>query len=103
MSCVGAHLLNAAIAGNFQLYYWRDGNDEIDFILARGKEVIALEVKSGASKRAAGLNAFNKKFPGARFLLIGDSGIPWDEFITLNPSELFSDTTHQFPVFSETG
>jgi predicted AAA+ superfamily ATPase len=37
-SAIGAHLLNHRIKGRYSLYYWRDGNDEVDFVLVyKGK------------------------------------------------------------------
>ena len=88
-SCVGAHLLNNSIEGEFNLHYWREGNHEIDFVLSRKDEIIGLEIKSGAKQKAAGLKAFKKKYPQARFLLVGDSGLTWEEFIQIKPIELF--------------
>ena len=29
------------------LYYWREGNDEVDFVLKKGRKLYAIEVKSG--------------------------------------------------------
>ena len=50
---------------NFELFYWRDGNFEVDFILKFGKKIWAIEVKSGRKKKMAGLDYFLKKFPTA--------------------------------------
>ena len=37
-SVIGAHLLNNAFSGGYNVYYWRNGNDEVDFVLEkRGK------------------------------------------------------------------
>ncbi len=88
-SCVGAHLLNQSLTENFQLRYWRDGNDEVDFVIRQGKSVVGLEVKSGTTQKTSGMAAFKKKFPSAKLLLVGDSGISWQDFIKLNPAELF--------------
>ena len=88
-SCVGAHLLNYSLTEKFDLWYWRDGNDEIDFVIQMGKTIIGLEVKSGNTQKAAGTDAFKKKFPSAKLLLIGDKGLPWKEFIKMNPADLF--------------
>ena len=46
-SAVGAHLFNTATSDT-RVHYWRDGNDEVDFVLERGPRVVAIEVKSGA-------------------------------------------------------
>jgi hypothetical protein len=45
-SSVGAHLLNHSISERYDFYYWREGNNEVDFILKKGDKVIGLEVKS---------------------------------------------------------
>ena len=50
-SVVGAHLLNTAASG-IRLYYWRDGSNEVDFVLQRGPGTVAIEVKSGARRPA---------------------------------------------------
>jgi predicted AAA+ superfamily ATPase len=46
-SAVGAHLANAAASGDCELFYWRDGNREVDFVARRGRVVTAIEVKTG--------------------------------------------------------
>lgn len=54
----------------YPLYYWREGHDEVDFILTKGKMIWAIEVKSGREKFAKGLEAFRKKYPEARLAII---------------------------------
>jgi hypothetical protein len=88
-SCIGAHLLNQSITENFSLSYWRDGNDEVDFVIQNGKSIIAIEVKSGAKQKASGMDAFKHKYPSAKLLLVGNSGLGWKEFIKMNAGELF--------------
>ncbi|MBC8473994.1 MAG: ATP-binding protein, partial [Candidatus Omnitrophica bacterium] len=44
---VGAHLVNEGIQHSIDVYYWRKGNSEVDFILAKGSDLVAIEVKSG--------------------------------------------------------
>ena len=46
-SCVGAHLLNTSFGTNIELTYWRERNQEVDFVLRQGKTTVAIEVKSG--------------------------------------------------------
>ncbi|MGQ0657874.1 MAG: ATP-binding protein [Chromatiales bacterium] len=81
-SAVGAHLANAAAAGVCELFYWRDRNKEVDFILRAGKRVMAIEVKSGRTRDALpGLTAFAQAFKPRRTLLVGADGIAVDEFL----------------------
>lgn len=88
-SCIGAHLLNHSLTEDFQLRYWRHGNYEIDFVLEKRGKVIGLELKSGTSQKTGGMAAFKKQFNPDKLLLIGNSGLPWQEFLLLNPNELF--------------
>lgn len=88
-SSVGAHLLNHSISERYNLYYWREGNNKGDFILEKGDKVIGLEVKSGASANNEGMGIFNQKFHPDKVLLVGTGGIPYEEFLKINPKELF--------------
>ena len=82
-SAVGAHLANAAAAGECELFYWRDRNREVDFVVRAGRRLIAIEVKSGrATDTLPGMEAFANAFKPQRKLLVGDDGIPVEEFLT---------------------
>lgn len=87
-SSVGAHLLNHSISERYNLYYWREGNKEVDFILQKGNKVIGLEIKSGASSDNEGMRIFSEKFNPDKVLLVGTGGIPYNEFLKINPKEL---------------
>jgi len=81
-SAVGAHLANAAATGACELFYWRDGDKEVDFVVRAGRRLTAIEVKSGRSRNAqTGLAAFADAFKPKRKLLIGGDGIPVEEFL----------------------
>ena len=81
-SAVGAHLHNT-LETSMRLCYWRDDPDEVDFVLSQGPHVLSIEVKSGRWARALrGLQAFQKRFPKARTLLVGGrGGVPLNEFL----------------------
>ena len=82
-SAVGAHLANAAAAGDCAVHYWRDRNREVDFVLRTGRTVVAIEVKSGrAPETLPGMAAFSEAFRPARTLLVGGDGIDIDTFLT---------------------
>lgn len=81
-SAVGAHLCNSA-GPEVEVQYWREGAHEVDFILTRGKQQVALEVKSGLGAiKAKGVEVFQRKYPNAAARIVGSSGIPLDEFLT---------------------
>lgn len=80
---VGAHLINTSLSTGIEVYYWLDHNKEIDFVLNQADKILAIEVKSGLFKgKHPGLLAFVQEFPQARTLLVGQEGIPVEEFLS---------------------
>ena len=87
-SAIGAHLLNHAITGDFTLSYWREGDEEVDFVMEQ-KHLIGIEVKSGAAQKTSGMASFKKKFNPDKVLLVGNTGLSWQEFLKMKPKDLF--------------
>jgi predicted AAA+ superfamily ATPase len=82
-SAVGAHLANAAAAGECELFYWRERNHEVDFVAKAGKRLVAIEVKSGRAPLAhAGTAAFAQAFRVHRSLLVGGDGVSVEDFLS---------------------
>jgi predicted AAA+ superfamily ATPase len=82
-SAVGAHLANAAAGGECELYYWRERNQEVDFVVKAGRRLAAIEVKSGRAPQAhRGTAAFAAAFNPQRSLLVGGDGIELGEFLS---------------------
>ena len=82
-SAVGAHLFNSSFGTNLSVAYWRERNQEVDFVLQQGKTAVAIEVKSGGRRQALpGLAAFARQFKPQRQLLVGGQGIPLEEFLS---------------------
>lgn len=81
-SAVGAHLVNAAASGECSVYYWRERNHEVDFVVRAGRRLTAIEVKSGRVPAALnGMSAFAAQFKPQRTLLVGGDGIALEEFL----------------------
>lgn len=54
----------------------------MDFVVRAGKVLAAIDVKSGqVPNRLPGLGTFAGRFTPRRTLLIGEDGIPLDEFL----------------------
>ena len=81
-SCVGAHLLNMADELDYKIYYWRERNDEVDFILEHNHKCIAIEVKSGRRTTNSGIHTFASKFSPSHTYIIGTGGIPLEDFLS---------------------
>ncbi|MFC1521078.1 ATP-binding protein [Elusimicrobiota bacterium] len=60
---IGFHL---TLLPNSELFYWKHGNFEVDYILKTPKETVAIEIKSGHEKTSAGLKEFSKRYPKIR-------------------------------------
>lgn len=81
-SAVGAHLYNTA-ASDIDIRYWRNRQHEVDFVLQRGRRIVAIEVKSGPQRRSAsGMAEFKKQYHPIGSLVVGADGMPLNEFLS---------------------
>lgn len=91
-SAIGAYLLNAIRGTQVELFYWREGDQEVDFVLKQGKKLVAIEVKSGKeSLNRSGIDLFAARFKPSRILLVGEKGISIKDFFKTSLSELFKE------------
>ncbi|HEX2582927.1 MAG TPA: DUF4143 domain-containing protein, partial [Chlamydiales bacterium] len=91
-SAVGAYLLNSIRGTQIELFYWREGDQEVDFVLRHGKALTAIEVKSNHdSLKSSGMDLFVSKFNPSRVLLVGEQGIPLEVFLTTPVKQLIAD------------
>ena len=82
-SAVGAHLISTASPSTV-VKYWRDGPHEVDFVLCRGPHTVGIEVKSGKARAArSGLFEFKRRFQPRTTVLVGETGVPLHEFLSL--------------------
>jgi uncharacterized protein len=85
----GAHLAGIALAGECNLFYWREVSKEVDFILRRNGKLAAIEVKSGRrSDTLPGMAAFDRAFHPGRTLIVGTGGIPLEDFLKMTAGNL---------------
>ncbi|MBO5181230.1 MAG: ATP-binding protein [Paraprevotella sp.] len=88
-SAVGMHILNQAEEWDYKVYYWREGNKEVDFVIESNRQCVAIEVKSGRRTTNAGLPEFIKRFGPRHSFVVGSGGVPVEEFLLWNLNELF--------------
>jgi uncharacterized protein len=80
-TAVGAHLW-ATRDPRAEILYWRDRGKEVDFVVERGTELTAIEVKSGRRRDGLpGMAAFEAAHGSAQKLLVGGDGTPLDAFL----------------------
>lgn len=88
-SAVGAHIINEAFVHRFEVMYWREGNDEVDFVLRKNRKVVAVEVKSNGEATTTGLAKFRQLFNPTAAFIVGESGIKAEDFLSMDLSGLF--------------
>ena len=90
-SSVGSYLLNNAEEYDYKLYYWREREDEVDFIIDSDSKLLAIEVKSGRRTDNEGLSEFKKRFNPDFSLVVGSGGVPLEEFLCWDLGRLIDD------------
>lgn len=88
-SAVGAYLVSQAEEQDYQVYYWRERNEEVDYIVVADNECIALEVKSGRRHMNSGLSTFATSFHPKHSYIVGTGGIPLEDFFSMSIDDLF--------------
>lgn len=85
-SAIGAHLISGVEKGFYEVFYWRDRNQEVDFVVRAGKKLTAIEVKSQYSHSSfSGMAAFSSAFRSVQKLIIGNEGIGVEKFLSKSP------------------
>lgn len=79
---VGSTLLR----NDFELFYWAEGQAEIDFVLEYGRTLIGIEVKSGRQRHSQSIDRFLAAHPKAKIVYITKENFL--EF-TKNPAAFF--------------
>jgi predicted AAA+ superfamily ATPase len=83
--------LNESIRYGLEVYYWRQGNYEVDFIILKGEKIMAVEVKSGKNRMSLpGLNLFQKSYKTHKVITVGVPGFEIGEFLQTPIIEWFN-------------
>lgn len=87
---IGTHIVNQSEEKGMEIYYWREKNNEVDFVLKNGQRLVALEVKSSSFEPShKGLEQFRKSWPEAKTWIVGPGGIGLEDFLRSNIEQLF--------------
>ena len=87
-SAVGCYLLDKADELEYQLYYWRENDEEVDFVIARGEHLVAIEVKSGRRQSNTGLSTFRNMYHPRYSLVVGGQSMSLEQFFMGNLGNL---------------
>ena len=88
-SAVGAYLLSQAELYDMNVWFWRQNDDEVDFVLEWDNEIAGIEVKSNHEKMTRGLVTFRNLFHPESALIVGHEGISIETFLQTDISKLF--------------
>ena len=88
-SAIGAYILSESFVHRFEVFYWRDGNDEVDFILKKNRKIVAIEVKSNGEAYTKGLERFREQFQPCASIIVGENGILPEVFLSMDLRSLF--------------
>jgi len=82
-SAIGAYLLARGREEGFSVYWWREKEKEVDFVIESGTtSLTAIEVKSGIVKHTDGSMAFKKLYPHALCLTVGSQDLSVEDFLS---------------------
>ena len=85
---VGAYLVNEGIRYGIEVYYWRKGHYEVDFVISKGRSLTAIEVKSGKRHiTRSGLEQFTKEYKTRRAITVGSFGVELKKFLEIPITE----------------
>lgn len=95
-NAVGASLVNNNLGKGIEISYWRERDQEIDFVVKLAPEkIIGIEVKTNSESGQTQTNtrAFLKKFPQAKMLATapGSGDIPVEKLIALHAEQVFAE------------
>jgi len=80
-SAVGAYLLARGNDEGFEVYWWRERGNEVDFVIKKGNQLTAIEVKSGRVKNVGGSLVFKKLYPEVLSLIVGSANLGLEDFL----------------------
>ena len=78
-SAVGCYLLDKADELDCDLFYWREDNEEVDFVLHRADKLLAIEVKSGKRQSNSGLSTFRQMYNPQHSLVVGGQALSLED------------------------
>ena len=88
-SAIGAYIVSQSFVHRFEVFYWREKQYEVDFVLRKNGVLVAIEIKSNNEKNAKGLDQFKQLFNPKSAFIVGDGGVSVEDFLTMDLRKLF--------------
>ena len=87
-SAIGAHIVSSAFTGGYEVFYWRERDKEVDYIIKKKNRIAAIEVKSNRDTYNAGLAEVRENYHPYASLVVGEGGMKAEDFLSINPIKL---------------
>ena len=88
-SAVGAYLLSQAELYDMNIWYWRQKDEEVDFVIEWDDAIVGIEVKSNHEKTTTGLVTFRNAYHPKLAFIVGYEGIEVETFLQTDIRKLF--------------
>ena len=88
-SAVGVHLLESVRGTGIKVEYWNAGSKEVDYVLRKDDQLVAIEVKSEQATSVSGMREFRMKYPQTKPILVGGQGMGLETFFSIGAEDLF--------------
>lgn len=89
-SAIGAYIISQSFAHRIEVYYWRDRDMEVDYVLRKKNKLVAIEVKSNGASSSKGLDKFVELFSPYAAFIVGDGGMKPECFLSTPLQNLFA-------------
>jgi len=92
---IGGHILNSILGTRVKVFYWKEGGNEIDFVVRKDKTLLTITVNDDDKKQhGRAIEEFSRLYHPQQNLFVGKGGIPVDKFL-LTPLELWIESASE--------
>lgn len=88
-SAIGSYIVCQAYIHRFDVYYWRENNCEVDYVISKNGRTVAIEVKSNSATYNKGLSVFCEHLKPHLFFVVGEGGVKTEDFLKWELIKLF--------------
>lgn len=80
---IGAHLINSYFGTRTEIFYWKEGNRLIDFIIRKDRNLVVININNAHKGRnIQGIETFKAKYEPTKILFVGEGDIPVEDFLS---------------------
>lgn len=92
---IGAHILNSTLGTRIEVFYWKEGGNEIDFVIRKNETTLTITINDDDKKQQEGaIEVFSHLYHPQQNLFIGKDGIPVEKFL-LTPLEFWIESASE--------